>query len=104
MGGVQILLTIGMLMVVTMVSCPPEWPTLGSAGPKQAEQELGNPACLESLVGEVAMVKARDRKHSYNKKSCGKTNSERACSGHQHQQASQVERDEWKHANNIERS
>ncbi len=64
MRRVRIFLFVRMLMVVTMMVCPPECTALhGGAAPKR-KQQLAEARCAVGLVREIAVINARDRGHA----------------------------------------
>ena len=69
-GGVQIILAVGVLVVVAMVSGPPQRPPLGSGRSEQGKHELPAATGFERFVGEVAMVEACYCKHPKSVKGC----------------------------------
>jgi hypothetical protein len=60
---VQVFRIIGVLVMVPVVSGPPQWASLGRTGAQYREHELGSATGLECLVGKVAMIEASDGKH-----------------------------------------
>ena len=51
-------------MMMTVMSRPPQRPSLYSRGPKRGKEKLPPAGSLEGAVGEVAMVKPGDREHT----------------------------------------
>jgi hypothetical protein len=89
---VEVLDIIGMLMMMPVVSGPPQWSPLGSAGAKNGENELGRAAGLEGLVCKVTMVESSDREHAHQEECDRKTDGEGANAGIERQQTRQVKR------------
>ena len=64
LGGVGIQMGVGMRVVITMVSGPPDRATLNRRSPQKSHEELNGAAGAERLVAEVSVVETCDRKHT----------------------------------------
>src|ERR1051326_616490 len=58
-----VLVRVGMGVMVTVMSCPPEHSLLDSGSPEPGEHKLKQPACLIGPVGKIAMVAGRNAEH-----------------------------------------
>jgi len=63
--GMNVVFGVRMLMVSTVVSGPPQGSPLTGTTGDECPDELDSPACLETAVGKIPMIKGGDRKHPY---------------------------------------
>lgn len=74
----QVFRIIRVLVMMAVVSGPPQWAPLGRTGTQHGEHELGGATGLECLVGKVTMIEASDGKHPDDEKGCGEHDGKRA--------------------------
>ena len=92
MGRVKILRLIGMLVVMAVMSSPPERTALSGAGTQYSEHKLGWAAGFKGLVGKVAVVKSGNCEHSHQEEGGREPNGEGTNPSIEGQQAGHVKR------------
>ena len=72
-----------MLVMMPMMSCPPQRAPLGRTGSEHGKHELRGAAGLKRFVGKVTMIEACYGKHPDDEEGDGEHNSEGADAGEQ---------------------
>tara|TARA_B100000749_G_scaffold216547_1_gene171434 strand:+ start:1555 stop:1854 length:300 start_codon:yes stop_codon:yes gene_type:complete len=93
---------IGVLVMVSVMRCPPQGATLGSAGAQNSEDELGRATGLERFVGKVPVIESCNREHPHQEKRKRKPDGECACPRVKRQQTCQMKRYERDNPQKIE--
>jgi hypothetical protein len=93
-----------MLMVVAMVRRPPQRTALRGAGTQHAKQELRRAAGFKGLVGEIPVVKSRDRKHADHEEGKGEHQGKGTNACKKGQETRQVQTNKGQHSQHVKGS
>ena len=93
---------IGIQMMSSVMRCPPDWSTLGCRRTQQGKQKLTNSAGLKRFVGEIAMIKSCDGKHTDEIRKQRHPQCYRTPPYHKNQQANNMQQDKGYHPEPVD--
>ena len=98
----NILLSIGMTMVTTMMPRPPQWPLLRRGRPQPGQHKLKDTGRSKRLMTKVSMVSGREPEHPDYQGEKADHQSCRAHTGPRHGQTGYVDANERQAAKNVD--
>lgn len=99
----QIFFRIRRTVMMTMMGCPPERPSLSGSRAQESKQELHLAPRLKRLVGKITVVKRRDREHTNHIGRNGNAYGNRAHSDQKDAQTGHMQRHEWPYTPPVDR-
>ena len=98
----NILVFVGIEMMPAVMRCPPYWPTLGCCGAQQGKQKLTDSAGFKGFMGEIAMIKSGDGKHTDKIRKQRHPQRHRTPADHKNQQTNNMHQDKGYHPEPVD--